>query len=127
VPTLQLTFSQSQYNWLQHKAAERRISVIDLVLGAVEIFLRSETATDRYARLAWKQAVWRIYQGGNHRPGHSLPGQRLLREQPPNYSTGQNPEIASRLADLRLDLIYHSEALEGSPLTRDQVEEAVRE
>ncbi len=36
----------------------------------------------------------------------------------------QNPK---GLDALRLDLIYHSEALEGSPLTKSQVESAIKE
>jgi len=51
----------------------------------------------------------------------------LVREQPAAYMMGLDQNVRARLADLRLDLVYHSEALEGSPLTRTQVEKAIRE
>ncbi len=46
---------------------------------------------------------------------------RLMRKQ---ALWDQHPKA---LDAMRLDLIYHSEALEGSPLTKTQVESAIRE
>jgi len=73
--------------------------VTDLVLEAVEVLLRSEVMKSRYARLASKQAAW--------------------------WTLDEN--LRTRMDDLRLDLIYHSEALEGSPLTKTQVKETIEE
>ena len=46
---------------------------------------------------------------------------RLIRKQ---ALWDRNPKA---LDAMRLDLIYHSEALEGSPLTKFQIESAIRE
>ncbi|MFQ5858096.1 MAG: hypothetical protein ACE5LU_21030, partial [Anaerolineae bacterium] len=122
--TLQLVLSESQYERLRHAAEERDTSITDLVLEALEAFLRSAAAERRYARLARKQALWRAWQEADRWP---QPGTPLVREQPAAYTVEPAPSVHACLADLRLDLIYHSEALEGSPLTRTQVEEAIRE
>jgi len=125
--TLQIALSEGQYERLRHAAEERRTSMTDLALEAVEAFLRSAAAESRYARLARKQAVWRTWQEVNRQPQPGVPGLPLVREQPAAYMMGLDQSVRARLADLRLDLVYHSEALEGSPLTRTQVEKAIRE
>jgi len=84
-------------------------------------------AERRYARIARKQAVWRAWQEAERLSQPGLPGASVAREQPAAYTVEAAPSVHARLADLRLDLIYHSEALEGSPLTGDQVEEAIKE
>jgi hypothetical protein len=127
VPTLQLVLSESQYEQLRDEAEKRHISVSDLVLEAVEAFLRSEIAKDRYTRLARKQAMWRASQAIERRRQPDLTGGQLVREQAAGYTLKLDQGMDARLANLRLDLVYHSEALEGSPLTRAQVEEAIRE
>jgi hypothetical protein len=98
--TLQLTLSERQYEQLQREAQERKTVIDELVLEAVEAFLNSATIErkERYTRLDRKQAAWR---------------DRL-------------PDSA-QLDNLRLDLIYHSEALEGNPLTKDEMKEAIEE
>lgn len=124
---LQLVLSDSQYERLRREAEERCTSTTDLVLEAVDVFLRSVPTGDRYARLARKQAVWQTWQEADRTTQAGLPIASLAREQPAAYLVEPDRSIQARLADLRLDLIYHSEALEGSPLTRDQVEEAIKE
>ena len=124
---LHLVLSESQYERLQHEAQKRHISMSDLVLEATEAFLRSEVAESGYARLARKQALWRICQGVESRSQSDLPAEQVVREQPIVYVTKSDRSTDAHLANLRLDLIYHSEALEGSPLTRAQIEDAVRE
>lgn len=119
VQTLQLVLSESQYERLRHEAERRHISMTDLAVEAIEAFLRLSATEHRYVRLARKQALWRTYQPG-------LPGAQLVREQPATYAVEPDRSIHARLDDLRLDLVYHSEALEGSPLTRDQVKDAIR-
>ncbi len=96
---LQLPLPEAQYERLQHTAQARRTSVTDLALEAVEALLRSEAMKSRYTRLASKQAAW--------------------------WALDVN--LRTRMDDLRLDLIYHSEALEGSPLTKSQIEQAIEE
>jgi hypothetical protein len=125
--TLQLVLSESQYERLQHEAKERCTSMTDLVLEAVEAFLGSEAVESRYARLARKQAMWRTRQGVDRRPQPGLPGMPLVREQSAAYTVDPDRSVHTRLSNLRLDLIYHSEALEGSPLTKSQVENAIKE
>lgn len=125
--TLQLTLSDSQYEGLYHEARERGISVNDVALEAVEAFLTSAAAESRYARLARKQAAWRTWQDADRQRQLDQLGMSGVREQPADYAAEPDLNVHARLADLRLDLIYHSEALEGSPLTRDQVEEAIKQ
>lgn len=125
--TLQLVLSESQYERLRHVADERHTSMTDLALEAVEAFLRSAAAESRYARLARKQAVWRNWQGVSRQPQPDASGLPSVREQPAAYVMGPDQSVRARLADLRLDLVYHSDALEGSPLTKTQVEKAIRE
>jgi hypothetical protein len=82
---------------------------------------------DRYARLARKQTLWHIRQGMDLRPQSDLSVQPLVRERQATYAVAPDQDVRARLADLRLDLIYHSEALEGNPLTRIQVKDAIQE
>ena len=124
---LHLVLPESQYERLQHEAQRRHISMSDLVLEATEAFLRSETVESRYTRLACKQAMWRTRQGVGASPQPDVTGEQIAREQAVGYVTRSEPSIDTHLANLRLDLVYHSEALEGSPLTKSQVEDAVRE
>lgn len=125
--TLRLVLSDSQYEHLRREAEEHCTSTTDLVLEAIDAFLRSVPTGDRYARLARKQAAWRTWQEADRTTQAGLPITPLVREQSAAYFVEPDRSIQARLADLRLDLIYHSEALEGSPLTRDQVEEAIKE
>lgn len=125
--TLQLVLSESQFQQLRDEAEKRHISVSDLVLEATEAFLRSETAKTRYIRLARKQAMWRASQAVERGHVPDLSGEQLVREQAVDYTLKRDQSVDADLANLRLDLVYHSEALEGSPLTRVQVEDAIRE
>ena len=125
--TLQVTLSKGQYEKLRDEAAKRHISMDDLVLEAIELFLNSAAAGNRYARLAHKQAAWRARQGVEAQAQPYLPGVGLVRERAAGYTATRDQSLDARMAHLRLDLIYHSEALEGSPLTRTQVEDAIRE
>jgi hypothetical protein len=128
--TLEFVLSESQYEQLKRKAKERHTSVGDLVLEAVETFLRTEEDSESlYVRLAHKQALWRkrITLEGNRRLQLGKPSSSSIHEQPVSYTTELGQSVEDHLANLRLDLIYHSEALEGSPLTREQVEEAITE
>lgn len=125
--TLQLVLSSSQYERLRREAEERCISTTDLVLEAVDAFLHSVSTEDLYACLARKQAAWRTWQEADHTTQAGRPATSLVGEQPAAYLTELSRSKYPRLADLRLDLIYHSEALEGSPLTRDQIAEAIKE
>lgn len=125
--TLQLVLSESQFEQLRDEAEKRHISVSDLVLEATEAFLRSETAKNRYIRLARKQALWRASQAAERGRVPDLSGGRLVREQAVDYTLKRDQDMDAHLANLRLDLVYHSEALEGNPLTRVQVEDAIRE
>jgi hypothetical protein len=117
--TLQVALSKSQYERLRDEAEKRNIVANDLVLEIIEAFLASEDVGNRYARLARKQATWHDRRGAREA--------RLVREQAADYTVRTDRSLDARLADLRLDLIYHSESLEGSPLTRAQVEDAIEE
>ncbi len=98
--TLQLTLSEQQYEQLQREAEERKTVIDELVLKAVEAFLNTAATErqERYTRLERKQAAWR-----------------------------SRPPDSAQLDNLRLDLIYHSEALEGNPLTKNEIKEAIEE
>jgi len=117
--TFQVTLSKSQYERLRDEAEKRNIEVNDLMLEVIEAFLASEDVRNRYARLARKQTTWRARRGGREA--------QFVREQAADYTVRTDRSLDARMADLRLDLIYHSEALEGSPLTRTQVEDAIGE
>lgn len=117
--TLQVTLSESQYERLHDEAEKRNIAANDLVLKIIGAFLAAEDARNRYDRLAQKQATWYARRGERDA--------QIIREQPAAYTVRTDRSLDTRLADLRLDLIYHSEALEGSPLTRSQVEDAIGE
>lgn len=127
--TLKLVLSDSQYEQLRQKAKEWHTSINDLVLEAVETFLRAEVTESRYTRLAHKQAMWRkrIDQEEKYQFQPDLAGTLTVREQPGAYTTEKGQSVQACLDNLRLDLVYHSEALEGSPLTKAQVEEAIVE
>ena len=101
MPTLEIALSENRYEQLAWLAQDRQTLI--LVSQAIEAFLHAQDREARYARLARKGAAWRALQA---KP---------------------DPRLQERLDDLRLDLIYHSEALENSPLTRDQVKDAIEE
>ncbi len=91
--TAQVTLTKTKYS-RQTERADTHNSDASPAIGVLEVYVSPESDDD-YARLAYKQTLWRA----NPRP----------------------------LDALRLDLVYHSEALEGSPLTRSQVASALQE
>ncbi len=93
-------------------------------MQAVEAFVRSQYREARYARLTRKSAAWRALQV---QAPVSHPDGATLRESDATYQVKPDPHLKEQLDDLRLDLIYHSEALENSPLTRAQVKDAIQE
>ena len=103
--TLQLTLSERQYKQLQREAKEQKTVINELVLEAIEAFLNPAVIErrERYKRLARKQVAWR------------------------NRALASTRDVQAGLDNLRLDLIYHSEALEGSPLTKDEIKDAIEE
>jgi len=59
--------------------------------------------------------VWRYRPCGEANRSSKTPGREDQR-------AGRTATVQQALHDLRVDLIYHSEALEGSPLTRSEIE-----
>jgi hypothetical protein len=110
VQTLGLLLSDSQYERLRDEAELRHISISDLVLEVIDASLRSEATGNRYASLARKQALWRARPGVERQPQPGMADAQFLCEQVASYAVRPDRGIYAELADLRLDLIYHSEA-----------------
>ncbi len=103
MPAVQLTLPEIHYQRLKQAAQNRDTAVDELVLEAVEAFLDSlETGTDQFERLAYKQTAWQ---------------KRLAKP---------SEKISRTMEDLQLEFIYNSEAIEGSPLSKSEIEQVVR-
>jgi hypothetical protein len=70
--------------------------------------------------LRQRQATYTPVARPWHPPEIPQPQPRAARREPIRWPQAFQPRL---LEKLRADLIYHSEALEGSPLTREEIEE----
>jgi len=99
--TLEITLSPSQYEKLDREAQRWQESIETLIQQVIDEYLERLVAIEAtqalYPQLAYKQALWQESQ------------------------PWLGPDGEAHREEMRWELIYHSEKLEGSPLSKQEM------
>ncbi len=103
--TVEITLSPSQYERLDREAQRRQEPIETLIQQVIDEYLERlaiiEATQALYSQLAHKQALWRESQ------------------------PWLGPDGEAHREEMRWELIYHSEMLEGSPLSKQEMRVSV--